>query len=78
MRPSTSALISAGNRAADWVSERLAADGSFPGIENEIDAYYKMPILFALSDRPAQAQAVEMHLRNRFYEGGDFHFKHPC
>ena len=73
MNPSRSELISAGNRAADWVSDRLAADGSFPCVENEIDAYYKMPVLFALSDRPSQGQAVEMYLRKRFFEGGDFH-----
>lgn len=78
MRPSPSELISAGNRAAGWVSNRLAADGSFPGVENEIDAYYKMPVLFALSDRPSQAQAIEMHLRKRFFEDGDFHANTPA
>ena len=75
---SSARLISAGNLAADWVCERLAADGSFPGVENEIDAYYKMPVLFALSDRPSQAQAVEMHLRKRFFAGGDFHANTPA
>jgi len=70
---STSALIDAGKLAADWVCSGLSADGSFPGVENEIDAYYKMPVLFALADRPAQGQAVEMYLKKRFFEGGDFH-----
>ena len=70
---STSALISAGNLAADWVCERLAADGSFPGVENEIDTYYKMPVLFALSGRTGEGEAVSNYLRQRFYNGGDFH-----
>ena len=70
---SSARLISAGNLAADWVCERLAADGSFPGVENEIDAYYKMPVLFALSGRAGEGEAVVNYLRQRFYDGGDFH-----
>ena len=66
-------LISVGNLAADWVCERLAADGGFPGVENEIDAYYKMPVLFALSGRAVEGDAVANYLRQRFYNGGDFH-----
>ena len=70
---STSALIDAGNLAADWVCSGLSADGSFPGVEDEIEAYYKMPVLFALADRPAQAEAVTAYLHERFFDGGDFH-----
>ena len=73
MNPSISELISAGNLAANWVCERLAADGSFPGVENEIDAYYKMPVLFALSGRTGEAKSVVTYLRQRFYNGGEFH-----
>ncbi len=66
-------LTRAGNRAADWVCAGLAADGSFPGVENEIEAYYKMPVLFALADRREQAGAVANYLRERFFNAGDFH-----
>ena len=59
---SSARLISAGNLAADWVCERLAPDGSFPGVENEIDAYYKMPVLFALSGRAGKGEAVVNYL----------------
>ncbi len=77
MRPvtniTTARLIEAGSRAADWVSARLRPDGSFPGVENEIEAYYKMPVFFALSGRPVEAAAVVGYLRERFFDAGDFH-----
>ena len=66
-------MVEAGNKTINWVTEQLNLDGTFSGIERHILAYYKAPMTFAEAGRVTEAKAIAQHLRNTFFEDGDFH-----
>ena len=66
-------MVEAGKKMKNLVTEQLNLDGSFLGIERHILAYYEAPMIFSEVGRVKEAKAIAQHLRNTFFEDGDFH-----